>query len=258
MLTVLSEVALKRATNPELGNVQLFLERLLVEVVSENYRYFLSEHMSYRHHVEQDANTHCWPPLLANERQVSGLFAVGLSRVCPVSRPEHPISRSPSSREGDNERSPSESGRIDFLATFGARHIALELKRCPIATIGNAGSRSGLSAQWNTVSSQAKQALVHMRTKWDFYDSPVSVGLLVIRVSRKVTSKREVESARQIEAASLPAVAESVKRLTNADFLAYHTPPAEMQTSYGWGKDGDQYRVFPGVIFAAVVHGNTR
>ena len=72
MLTVLSEVALKRATNHELGNVQLFLERLLVEVVSENYRYFLSEHMSYRHRVKQDANTRCWPPLLANERQVSG------------------------------------------------------------------------------------------------------------------------------------------------------------------------------------------
>lgn len=258
MLTVLNEVSLKRATNPELGNVQLFLERLLVEVVSENYRYFLSEHMSFRHHVEQDANTHCWPPLLANERQVSGLFAVGLSRVCPVSRPEHPISRSPSSREGGNEKSPSESGRIDFLATYGARHIALELKRSPIATIGNASAKTGLSWQWETVSLQAKQALVHMRSKKDFYDSPVSVGLLVIQVSRKVTSKREAEEARQAEAKLLPEVAGSVKKLTSADFLAYHSPPAEMQTTYGWGKNGDQYRVFPGVIFAAVVHGNTR
>lgn len=257
MLTVLNEVSLKRATNPELGNVQLFLERLLVEVASENYRYFLSEHLSYRH-LAKDSNTHCWPPLLANERQVSGLFAVGLSKVCPVSRPEHPISRSPLSREVNNEEYSSGNGRIDFLATYGARHIALELKRCPISTIGDARSKAGLFSQWENVSSQAKQALVHMRSKQTSYDSPVSVGLLVIRVSRKVTSKREAEETRQAAAMLLPDVAANVKRLTKADFLAYHTPPSEMQTSYGWGKAGDQYRVFPGVIFAAVVHGNTR
>lgn len=73
-------LALKRAINAERGNVQAFLERLLVEVASENYRYFLSEHLSYRGFIDQEANVHCWPPLLSNERQVTGLFAVGLSR----------------------------------------------------------------------------------------------------------------------------------------------------------------------------------
>ncbi len=260
MLTVLSEVSLKGATNPKLGNVQLFLEQLLVEVISENYRYFLSEHLSYRHHFEQDGYTHCWPPLLANERQVSGLFAIGLSRVCPVSRPEHPISRSSSKRESEDGQPSSKGGRIDFLGTYGARQIALELKRCPISTIGDAKLKSGLSNQWRNVSSQAKEALVHMRSLPEraLYSSPVSIGLLVIRLSRKVTSKRETETTRQEVARLLPDVAERVKKLTSADFLAYYSPPAEMQTSFGWGKDGDQYRVFPGVIFAAVVHGNTR
>jgi hypothetical protein len=258
MLTVVSEVSLKRATSPERGNVQLFLERLLVEVASENYRYFLSEHLSFRRLREPETHVFCWPPLLANERQVSGLFAVGLSRVCPVSRPEHPITRAQSRREGQDDLPQSRSGRIDFIATYGQRQIALELKRCPIATIGNPSTKAGLSSQWATVSSQAAQALSYMRSERTVYDFPVSVGLLVIRVSRKVTSKREVEAVREAEAKLLPSIATSVKKLTSADFLAYHTLPTEMQVSYGWGVNEDQYRVFPGVVFAAVVQGNAR
>jgi len=258
MLTVLTEGSLKGATNPERGNVQSFLERLLVEVVSENYHYFLSEHLSYRDQGDQDAHKFCWPPLLANERQVSGLFAVGLSRACPISRPEHPISRSSLQRNGEDKQSSNKNGRIDFLTTFGTRQIALELKQCPIATVGEAKLKSGLESKWNTVSSQAKQALVHIREYSRWYASPVSIGLLVIRASRKVTSRRGVEDARQAAAKSLPVVAESVRKLTSADFLAYYTPPAEMQVSYGWGKNEDQHRVFPGVVFAAVVHGSTK
>lgn len=37
MLKVLKQVALKGATDPRHGNVQTFLERLLVEVTAENY-----------------------------------------------------------------------------------------------------------------------------------------------------------------------------------------------------------------------------
>lgn len=256
MLTILTDVALKGATDPGRGNVQSFLERLLIEVVSENYRYFANEHLSHRAYVNENAHMHCWPPLLANERQVSGLFAVGLSRVCPVSIPEHGISRSFGKASSATQE--SKSGRIDFLATFGSRHIALELKRCPIATIGDARSKAGLKFQWNAVSSQAKQALVHMRRYSNSYSSPVSIGLLVVRISRKVTSRQDVESMRDKAERSLPEIAQQVKKLTSADFLGYYIPPREMQVSYGWGKDEDQYRVYPGVVFAAVVHGNTR
>lgn len=45
MLIALKDVQLKRATDHERGNVQQFLDRLLVEVVSENYRYFLAQHL---------------------------------------------------------------------------------------------------------------------------------------------------------------------------------------------------------------------
>jgi hypothetical protein len=150
------------------------------------------------------------------------------------------------------------TGRVDFLAAYGARHIALELKRCPITTIGDAKAKSGLEGQWKTVSEQAKNALVHMRESGTDYDAPVSIGLLVIRISRIVTKRRDPEVERVAAAESLPEIVERVRLLTRADFLGYYVPPAEMQLSYGWGKDNDQFRIFPGVVFAAVVHGNTR
>lgn len=257
MLTVLTDVRLKRAIDAGRGNVQAFLERLVIEVTSENYRYFLTEHLGYRTSIDEDANVHCWPPLLANERQVNGLFAIGLSRVCPVSIPEYPIQRTSVPRDEEDTESKAKGGRIDYLAFYGNRHIALELKRCPISTIGNAGEKKGLKRQWDAVSKQAQEALGHMRQQKNF-DSPVSVGLLVIRLSRKVTTRKDAEEARQNAVASLSEVVQDIKKLTSADFLAYYSPPTEMQVSGGWGKSQDQYRVFPGVIFAAVVHGNAR
>jgi hypothetical protein len=257
MITSVTEVQLKRATDHERGNVQQFLERLLVEVVSENYRFFLTEHLSYGLESSDPAETLCWPPLLSNERQVSGLFAIGLSRVSPISRPEHPISRLDRTR-ADQEDSSHRKGRIDFLAYFGNRDIALELKRCPISTLGDARSKAGLTNLWNDVSKQSKDALVHMRKKDERYTSPVSVGLLVVRVGRKVTARRELERARADAEATLPEVANSVARLTRADYLSYYTAPKEMQVSFGWGKNEDQFCVYPGVVFAAVVHESTR
>lgn len=257
MLTILRGVTLKRAIDAERGNVQAFLERLMIEVASENYRYFLSEHLAYRESIQQDANVYCWPPLFANERQVTGLFAIGLSRVCPVSIPEYPIRRAAVPRDEEDAEAKVRGGRIDYLAYYANRHIALELKRCPISTIGNASENKGLKHHWDTVSKQAQEALGHMREQKDF-DSPVSVGLLVIRPSRKVTTRKVAEEARMSAVESLTNVVQEVQKLTSADFLAYYSPPAEMQVSYGWGKSKDQYRVFPGVVFAAVVHGNAK
>lgn len=257
VLTLVSNVSLKLATDPLRGNVQHFLERLLVEVVSENYRYFANEHVDLQRKGLSPPAHYCWPPLMANERQVSGLFATGLSRVCPVSRPEHPVSRQPKG-DDDGEASTSASGRIDFLALFGSRHIGLEIKRSTISTVGDAKSKSTLTKRWNSVKGQAKSALVHMRGMREEYVAPVTIGLLVIRVNRTVTKRRDPEAERDVAAVALPQIVERVKALTKADFLASYAPPPEMQVSYGWGVDLDQYRVFPGVVFAAVVHGNTR
>lgn len=258
MLKVDKEVSLKLATDPARGNVQTFLERLLVEVTAENYRYFLNELLLVKPMPDVTPESLCWPPLLANERQVSGLFATALSALCPVSRPEYSISRKRNSKDGDDEGEAPRSGRVDFLATYGSRDIALELKRCPISSIGDAKEKLGLANKWSDVKTQSKEALTHMRAERESYVAPVSIGLLVIRLSRKVTAAKSAAAVRESGASGLKKVVDEVRKALKPDFLAYYRPPVEMQCITGWGKDGSEYRVFPGVIFAAVVHGNIR
>lgn len=258
MLIALQDIQLKRATDHERGNVQQFLDRLLIEVVSENYRYFLAQHRAHGLPPEELPETLCWPPLLSSERQVSGLFATGLSRVCPISMPEHAITRTSRTRSDSEGESSPRKGRIDFLAFFGNRDIAIELKRCPISTLGDAREKTGLTQLWKTVESQSKEALIHMRRPRAGYDAPVSIGLMVVRVSRKVTARRDLDEERVKATGTLPEIAESVRKLTRADYVCYYQAPIEMQASYGWGKSEDEYRVFPGVVFAAVVHGSTK
>jgi len=258
MLITLKDIQLKRATDHERGNVQQFLDRLLIEVVSENYRYFLAEHLAHGLPPEDSPETYCWPPLLSSERQVSGLFSAGISRVCPISMPEHSITRTSKSLSDSETKSAKRKGRIDFLAYFGNRNIAIELKRCPISTLGDARDKQGLTKLWQVVESQSKEALVHMREQRESYVSPVSIGLMVVRVSRKVTARRELDAERVKAMSALPEVAEAVSRLTRADYISYYKAPTEMQASYGWGKTEREYRVFPGVVFAAVVHESTK
>jgi hypothetical protein len=256
MLIISTKIPLKRAVDGNIGNVQLFLERLLIEVISENYRYFLSESISDNESSFAENAAESWPPLLANERQVSGLFAIGLSRASPISRPEYPIDRI---RRIDNgvSKAQSSKGRIDFIARYGHRDIALELKCCSISTIGGVGDKKGLRDQWQVVSRQSKEALAHMRNS-KYFDSPVSVGLLIIRPSRKVTKNVDIEAARQEASELLERMAEEAQKATRADFFAHYVPPKEMQISAGWGDNFDQFRIFPGVLFAAVVHGSTK
>lgn len=254
MIISLTDVQLKRATDHKRGNIQHFLDRLLVEVISENYRYFLAQHLATELPLEEKPETYCWPPLLSSERQVSGLFATGLSRISPISRPEHPVSRVRKAAADEESEAQSSTGRIDFLAYYGNRDVALELKRYPISTVGDSRTNKGLKNQWDVVSNQSKQALLHMRKQPRDYTSPVSVGLMVIRVGRKVTSKVEIDEARTKAVNALPSVANGIRILTKADYLSYYSAPSEMQVSYGWGENEDQYAVFPGVVFAAVVH----
>ena len=202
----------------------------------------------------EEPETECWPPLLANERQVSGLFAVALSSVCPVSSPEHPIVRTV---RGDEDDDVGSNGRVDFLASYGHREIALELKRCPISSLGDAGDKKGLKNQWLTVSKQSKQALLHMREDRGSYRRPISIGLLVVRISRKIGARQDIEAGRMSAAVALPEMARELKKAHKPDFLSYYVPPIEMQTTSDCVDGKTTYRVFPGVVFMAVVHGNT-
>jgi hypothetical protein len=255
VLQIVKRLKLARANNTKHGDIQTLLERLLVEVVAANYRYFLHEYLDNSRDDPADAERWCWPPLLANERQVSGLFAQALSSVCPVSRPEMGITRGQSKDLIDDQKGTKDpNGRIDFFATYGQRSIALELKRIDISTMARPAGWKGLSHRWKTVDNQARQALSHMRKHGDDFPYAVSIGLLVIRASRGVAPKTTASDAQVAVSGRFTALVDEVRKVTHPDFLAAYGAPTEMQVTDGWGKVGDRLKVFPGVIFAASVH----
>jgi hypothetical protein len=254
VLTVHTQLKLKGATNPGKGDVQVFLQRLLVEVIGANYRYFLNEHLAYCNFGQSDPEQLCWPPLLAKEREVSGLFANALSTICPVSRPEHAIRRS--SRDDNSDETPvDKSGRVDFLALYGSRYLGLELKRVPISTLVDITKRVRVIDQWKAVSKQSKEVMTHMRSLKSAYPNAIGLGLLVIPVSRSVATRMDSDVVRGELAQELPTWADGLKTSLKPDFLAYYKPPLEMQVMQGFGKDQKKKKVFPAVFFAAVVHG---
>jgi hypothetical protein len=231
MLIIEKSIDGKLATAPEKGNVQTFLERLLVEVISENYRHFLNERLI------RDNPGKCWPPLFSNEQQFSSFFATGLSRFCPVSWAEDSTERQPN--EGSDTK---KNGHIDFVATYYEnRVIALELKQRYISIQGSRMKK--LEDRWALVKEQAEDALIYMKKKENVsvYRNPISVGLLVIQTYEKARGDID-EAARKEE---LDSVVSSVGELTEADFLAYYDPPREMQTCYEYD--------YPRIIFCGVV-----
>lgn len=132
MLDITKRITLKGATNAAAGDVQVYLEQLLVEVIAANYRQFLSEKTErIRKNGIKNAKYSCWPPLFANERQVSGIFASGLNAMCPSTLAEHKIHRDLERSDEQNELL-GKAGRVDFMSSFGNRYIGLELKRVPV------------------------------------------------------------------------------------------------------------------------------
>lgn len=252
MLKIVKSLSLPRAQNTAHGDIQTMLERVLIEVVSANYRYFLHERLMWAETTDDRAETACWPPLLANERQVSGLFAHALSSVCPVSRPELGITRSQKKdREDAAEGARDPNGRIDYYATYGRRSVAVELKRVTLATSSDS-KRAMVRDRWDSVGRQAQSALNHMRTEPADYPHAVGVGILVVRLFRSVTARADPVATARTCASRVTEIADELSVQLRPDLLATYTPPAEMQISDGW-ETGSGVKVFPGVIFAATV-----
>ncbi len=223
MLNVIKSLSSARAKNAEHGDVQTFIERLLMEVAANNYRYFLQERLALG---KPGSEVFCWPPLFANERQVSGLFAHALSSVCPVSRPEFGITRTTTRKdsldsvEGEMKAS---SGRVDFLATYGRREVALELKRVRVSTFAEKLDWKVLLARWNSVDRQAQQSLNHMRESRLHFPYAVAIGLLVIRVGRMVSMKADIGKSRALAAERFHTIGPELHKLLKPDFLATYT-----------------------------------
>jgi hypothetical protein len=191
MLEVLREVSSKRAADPTAGSVQSFLEQLLVEVIAGNYRHFLHENLYLSRGMNGDtelAAQSSSPPLLASEREVSGLFSSALSSLSPVFWPEQPVTRL-QERDGydtDGDASTGSPGKADFLAVYGSRLIGVEVKRANMTRID--GNHKNLNGKWSQVRAQAQTVIGHMRRLPRKYPSPIAIGLLVVRVQTPIRS----------------------------------------------------------------------
>lgn len=254
MLSMIDRVKMKRATNAATGDVQVFLERLLIEVVAANYRHFLTEKIEILNDGNSNADFSCWPPLFANERQVSGIFASALNTMCPSTIPEHKIQRR-LERNEDSDELTGTSGRVDFLSYFGRRSIGLELKGASISTTAG-GDYVVLKNLWDKVVAQSKEAHTYMRQKECRADYPdgTGVGLMVIRVTRqarKFTEMSTFQNELSRHAESISQTVEDVKKKLKPDFLAQYIPPNEMQAIL----KKNSYKIFPCILFAATVHG---
>jgi hypothetical protein len=255
MISIEKRINLIKATNPAVGDVQVFLERLLVEVIASNYRAFLNEKLALLRDQCTEPEYACWPPLFANERQVSGVFANALTTMCPSTVAEHKIRRRLERREDELVGT---SGRVDFLTSFGQRSIALELKRVPISTTEQ-GNYSVLKSRWADVCQQSKDAHTFMRQRELRLDYPngIGVGLMVVRVSKQISSKAVVQDEIKSQAENAGKIGNELQKLIKADFFASYIPPEEMQAVSGFGKNSDAIKIFPTLYFAAVVHGKS-
>jgi hypothetical protein len=255
MLEITKRVKLKGATDAATGDIQVYLEQLLVEVIAANYRQFLSEVTERTRNGLKNAEYSCWPPLFANERQVSGIFSSSLNIMCPSTLAEHKIHRGLERSEEENELL-GKSGRVDFMSSFGNRYIGMELKRVSVGVTA-AGDYTVLQNKWAEVTKQSRDAHTFMRQK-EFqksYPNGTGVGLMVVRVAKQVSDKWDI--ATEIERLSVETeqVPMEIEKLLKPDFFATYTPPAEMQAVAGFGKNSDAFKIFPKILFAAVVHG---
>ena len=225
-------------------DVRILLQGLLIEVIAANYRYFLHERMTYELGKNYGEPEHRLPPLLANEIQVSGIFSHALSSLCPVSRPEMRVRRFRNSGELG-------AGHADFFATYGKRSVAIELKRIRPSTASQR-DWAMVKKKWDEVGGQAASALNYLVQ--EKFPNPVSIGLLIVRMSRAASVGEDLNGARAKVLTEALAMQNDMQKTLDPDFLAMYEPPAEMQISRGWGEGGTGLKIIPRVAFAATVH----
>lgn len=216
------------------GDSNQFLQSLLIEVVTENYRQLMSESILVSSEGDKALNPD--PPLRANEMIMSSLFANALSKTAARSRSEARVDRGESDLSDDNEDSAvtSKTGRVDFLAWYGRRTYAIELK---MATMNCSTAQLNKTVQdrWDRVVIQTSdaQTFLRERNKEDRirYPSPVSLALMVVVGRRAISS----ESAKTLD--------EDISNLEDEFFkeLAKLDKPPSFQAIYTFPKEFRQF-----------------
>lgn len=240
MLRVVQLFEGSAARNSDAGDLNDFLRDVLVEVAGENYRQTMYEAMALASSNGRGIQYDLDPPLRANERVMSGLFATAISRVALRSRTEARIDRPERDSNFDalerdiqrDGKSAKRSGRVDYLAWYSERVIGIELKMATM-NCDEPKITSTVKRRWGTVVDQAKtaQTCLRARQKEDKrrYPNPVSVALMVI-VGRRRIDMDDFEDVNWdiegMEDATLNALAGLIPRPT---FVATYTFPAEFR-----------------------------
>jgi hypothetical protein len=265
MLKVIQEFGKITATDGNIGNINVFLKRLLIEVVTANYKQMLNETLVLSPNIA-GRNIKLDPPLRANENVMSGLFNNGISAVADRYRPEVLIQRpvhpsqvvAPIELFDDiedfefNSSDSKNTGHVDFLAWYDKRCIAIELKRASMDCI-TLEKNDTLVNRWDKVVKQTKEAQDWLRGKYKenhvLYPNPISIGLMVVvgrcAFSRKNDEKKNVSQS--------DVFASSLGKLPNRPgFIATYDFPIDFQEHRKFNSESDKHNVHvPYVAFIA-------
>jgi len=206
-----------------------FLESLLVEMVSENYRQLVSEALIRSGETRKMGLLRLDPPLRGNERVASSLVQAALSRMTIRSRTEGRVERELA------------NGRVDHLTWYANHVIGVEFKVARMALRlaktgrveeshdGNEKVLVRVDGPWKEVVEQSESALrtLEQLKQQDskLYPRPISLPLLLVvgqrRVKRAALDVMEdsLEEYRQAFIDALPS--------DRVDYLAVYTAPKE-------------------------------
>jgi hypothetical protein len=188
LLSIAKHFSNATTSNSEFGDTNIFLKRMLIEVVTENYKQMLYESLASKKDARLD------PPIRANERIMSGLFGTAIATIADRSRPEVRIDRDSLEENPELEEPKTSAGRVDYLAWYGNRTFAIELKmaymNCTSTEVGKT-----VEKKWGTVVNQAVDAQNWLRSRQkeapSRYPNPISLALMVVVGRRAVTDKNE-------------------------------------------------------------------
>lgn len=209
-------------------NKNRFLESVLVEVVTENYRQMVSETLIRAQEARRTGLLRLDPVLRAAESVGASVFQTAISRVASRSRSEVRVER------GDDA---STRGRVDYLAWYANHAIGLELKVARMALglaepspVDEAESPARIGNRWRNVVGQANSAAVTLgRLKEEdpkLYPRPFCLPLLVVVGQRRLkpdaidTFEEHLDDYKQAFCERLP---------KDADYLALYTVPQEFR-----------------------------
>lgn len=165
MIDVIKSFKGKSASDGYAGDLTDFLNSLLLELATENYRQMLAEKL-----LTSDFNQLIDPPLRGNESEVAALFAKAFSKIVGLINPEPTLKRSKG------------TGKLDYLVWYQNRTIALELKATKI-DYRAAGVPKKLVKALNSAIEQAIDAQTHLRSLMHSdrrVKSPVALALVLV------------------------------------------------------------------------------